>query len=83
MADASFHTTPWFLVLQSVWKDKDVLVFSLKVLDCASTEENPFIPVAAIVTGEWYFKKEKSFLFKICMMTYRRNSKSSNLGCCY
>ncbi|NXC54898.1 LPH hydrolase, partial [Aleadryas rufinucha] len=36
---------------QSVWKDKDILVFSLKVLDCASVEENPFIPVAAIVTA--------------------------------
>ncbi|XP_068051279.1 lactase/phlorizin hydrolase isoform X1 [Anomalospiza imberbis] len=36
---------------QSVWKDKDILVFSLKVLDCASMEEHPFIPVAAIVTA--------------------------------
>ncbi|NXC28283.1 LPH hydrolase, partial [Campylorhamphus procurvoides] len=36
---------------QRVWKDKEVLVFSLKLLDCASTEENPFTPVAAIVTA--------------------------------
>ncbi|KAJ7407418.1 Lactase-phlorizin hydrolase [Willisornis vidua] len=36
---------------QSVWKDKEVLVFSLKFLDCASMEENPFIPVASIVTA--------------------------------
>ncbi|KAI1237366.1 hypothetical protein IHE44_0014631 [Lamprotornis superbus] len=34
---------------QSVWKDKDILVSSLKVLDCASMEEHPFIPAAAIV----------------------------------
>ncbi|NWT52263.1 LPH hydrolase, partial [Erythrocercus mccallii] len=36
---------------QSVWKGKDILVFSLKVLDCASMEEHPCIPVAAIVTA--------------------------------
>ncbi|XP_063017664.1 lactase/phlorizin hydrolase [Melospiza melodia melodia] len=36
---------------QNVWKDKDILVFSLKVLDCASVEEHPFIPVAAIATA--------------------------------
>ncbi|NWI80822.1 LPH hydrolase, partial [Dryoscopus gambensis] len=36
---------------QSVWQDKDILVFSLKVIDCASMEENPFIPVAATVTA--------------------------------
>ncbi|NXH06054.1 LPH hydrolase, partial [Loxia leucoptera] len=36
---------------QSIWKDKDILVFSLKVLDCASMEEHPFIPVAAIATA--------------------------------
>ncbi|NXS88978.1 LPH hydrolase, partial [Erpornis zantholeuca] len=36
---------------QSVWKDTDILVFSLKVLDCASMEENPFIRVAAIATA--------------------------------
>lgn len=68
--------------LQSVWKNKDILVFSLKVLDCASVEEHPCIPVAAIVTGEWYLKKE-SFLVKICMITLRGDSKSSSLGCCY
>ncbi|NWS83668.1 LPH hydrolase, partial [Toxostoma redivivum] len=34
---------------QSVWKDKEILVSSIKVLDCASMEEHPFIPVAAIV----------------------------------
>ncbi|XP_039242243.1 lactase-phlorizin hydrolase [Pipra filicauda] len=34
---------------QSVWKDIEILVFSLKFLGCASMEENPFIPVAAIV----------------------------------
>ncbi|NWH76063.1 LPH hydrolase, partial [Piaya cayana] len=37
--------------LQSVWKDIEILVFSLKFLDCASAEENPFIPVAAIATA--------------------------------
>ncbi|NWY48330.1 LPH hydrolase, partial [Sylvia atricapilla] len=36
---------------QSVWKDKDILVFSLKVLDSASVEEHPYIPAAAIVTA--------------------------------
>ncbi|NXE91445.1 LPH hydrolase, partial [Menura novaehollandiae] len=36
---------------QSVWMDKDILVFNLKFLDCASMEENPFIPVADIVTA--------------------------------
>ncbi|NXS17264.1 LPH hydrolase, partial [Mystacornis crossleyi] len=36
---------------QSIWKDKDILIFSLKVIDCASMKENPFIPVAAIVTA--------------------------------
>ncbi|NWV26721.1 LPH hydrolase, partial [Origma solitaria] len=36
---------------QSVWKDTDILVFSLKFLDCASMEENPFTPVAAIATA--------------------------------
>ncbi|NXV01008.1 LPH hydrolase, partial [Cettia cetti] len=36
---------------QRVWKDKDILIFSLKVLDCASMEEHPCIPVAAIATA--------------------------------
>ncbi|NXC05302.1 LPH hydrolase, partial [Orthonyx spaldingii] len=36
---------------QSVWKDKDILVFSLELRDCASVEENPFIPVAALLTA--------------------------------
>ncbi|NXM75079.1 LPH hydrolase, partial [Serilophus lunatus] len=36
---------------QSVWKDTEILLFSLKFLDCDSMEENPFTPVAAIVTA--------------------------------
>ncbi|XP_035753771.1 lactase-phlorizin hydrolase isoform X2 [Egretta garzetta] len=36
---------------QNVWKDIEILFFSLKFLDCGSMEENPFIPVAAIVTA--------------------------------
>ncbi|NWS95750.1 LPH hydrolase, partial [Mionectes macconnelli] len=36
---------------QSVWKGMEILVFSLKFLDCASMEENAFIPAAAIVTA--------------------------------
>lgn len=40
------------LVLQKVWKDIEVLLFSLNFLDCDSLEENPFVPVAAIVTGK-------------------------------
>ncbi|NXA13550.1 LPH hydrolase, partial [Sapayoa aenigma] len=36
---------------QSVWKDTEILLFSLKLLDCDFMEENPFIPVAAIVTA--------------------------------
>ncbi|NWU93151.1 LPH hydrolase, partial [Upupa epops] len=36
---------------QSVWKDTEVLVFSLKFLGCGSMEENPSIPVATIVTA--------------------------------
>jgi len=39
-------------LLQNVWKDIEILVFSLKFLGCGSMEENPFIPLAAIVTGE-------------------------------
>ncbi|XP_065606571.1 lactase/phlorizin hydrolase [Cyrtonyx montezumae] len=36
---------------QNVWKDTDILLFSLKFLGCGSLEENPFISVAAIVTA--------------------------------
>ncbi|KAJ7409303.1 Lactase-phlorizin hydrolase [Pitangus sulphuratus] len=36
---------------QSVWNDMEILVFSLKFLDCASMEESAFIPAAAIVTA--------------------------------
>ncbi|KAM9629680.1 lactase/phlorizin hydrolase [Morphnus guianensis] len=36
---------------QNVWKDIEILVFSLKFLDCGSMEKNPFIPVAAIVAA--------------------------------
>ncbi|NXS52208.1 LPH hydrolase, partial [Brachypteracias leptosomus] len=36
---------------QNVWNHRDILVFSLKFLDCDSMEENSFIPVAAIVTA--------------------------------
>ncbi|NXA74906.1 LPH hydrolase, partial [Thryothorus ludovicianus] len=36
---------------QGVWKDKDILVFSLKVLDCASMEEDPSIAVTSIATA--------------------------------
>ncbi|XP_048808723.1 lactase/phlorizin hydrolase isoform X2 [Lagopus muta] len=42
---------------QKVWKDKEVLLFSLNFLDCDSLEENPFVPVAAIVT---VINKEKA-----------------------
>eukprot|EP00076_Gallus_gallus_P002678 NP_001104816.1 lactase-phlorizin hydrolase precursor [Gallus gallus] len=42
---------------QNVWKDTEVLLFSLKFLDCGSLEENPFIPVAAIVAA---INKEKA-----------------------
>ncbi|NWR48103.1 LPH hydrolase, partial [Regulus satrapa] len=41
---------------QSLWKDKDILVFSVKVSDCASMEGHPFVPVGAIVTA---FNKEE------------------------
>ncbi|NXK87841.1 LPH hydrolase, partial [Formicarius rufipectus] len=34
---------------QRVWKDKEVLIFSLKFLDCDPMKENPFILLAAIV----------------------------------
>ncbi|NXV78767.1 LPH hydrolase, partial [Atlantisia rogersi] len=36
---------------QNFWKDTKILVFSLEYLDCGSTEENPFIPVADIVAA--------------------------------
>ncbi|NXX91071.1 LPH hydrolase, partial [Centropus bengalensis] len=36
---------------QNVWKDVEILVFSLKLLDCSSMGDDPFIPVAAIVTA--------------------------------
>ncbi|XP_061861226.1 lactase/phlorizin hydrolase [Colius striatus] len=37
--------------LQNVWKHTDILIFSLKFLDCGSMEENLFTPVAAIITA--------------------------------
>ncbi|NWI54919.1 LPH hydrolase, partial [Calyptomena viridis] len=42
---------------QRVWKDTEILLFSLKFLDCDSMEENPFIPAAAIVMA---LKKEEA-----------------------
>ncbi|XP_025944747.1 lactase-phlorizin hydrolase [Apteryx rowi] len=42
---------------QNIWKDTEILLFSLKFLDCSSMEENPFIPVASIVTA---INKEKA-----------------------
>ncbi|NXN10189.1 LPH hydrolase, partial [Indicator maculatus] len=36
---------------QNVWKDTQILIFSLKFVDCDSLEENPSIPVAAIFTA--------------------------------
>ncbi|XP_015724338.1 lactase-phlorizin hydrolase [Coturnix japonica] len=54
------NETDFYLKLsefQNVWKDTEVLLFSLKLLDCGSFEENPFIPVAAIVTA---INKEKT-----------------------
>ncbi|NXJ74020.1 LPH hydrolase, partial [Trogon melanurus] len=36
---------------QNVWKDREILIFNLKFLDCCSMEENPFMSVAAIVTA--------------------------------
>ncbi|XP_054064370.1 lactase/phlorizin hydrolase [Rissa tridactyla] len=36
-------------VFQNVWKDIEILIFSLKFLDCVSIEENPFISLADIV----------------------------------
>ncbi|KAF4788169.1 Lactase-phlorizin hydrolase [Turdus rufiventris] len=44
---------------QNVWKDKDILVSSLKALGCASMAENPFIPVATIVKA---FIKEEAHM---------------------
>ncbi|NXT55352.1 LPH hydrolase, partial [Pluvianellus socialis] len=38
-------------VFQNVWKDKEILIFSLEFLDCGSMEENPFISLSAIVTA--------------------------------
>ncbi|NXL89715.1 LPH hydrolase, partial [Alectura lathami] len=34
---------------QNVWKDAEILLFSLKFFDCGSMEENPFIPVSGII----------------------------------
>ncbi|KAK2516356.1 Lct, partial [Columba livia] len=42
---------------QNVWKDVEILLFSLKFLGCGSVEENHFIPVAAIVIA---INKEKT-----------------------
>ncbi|NXV25781.1 LPH hydrolase, partial [Rissa tridactyla] len=36
-------------IFQNVWKDIEILIFSLKFLDCVSIEENPFISLADIV----------------------------------
>ncbi|NXG61013.1 LPH hydrolase, partial [Hemiprocne comata] len=36
---------------QNIWKDVEILIFSLKLFDCGSMEENLFTPVAAIVTA--------------------------------
>ncbi|NXI38882.1 LPH hydrolase, partial [Galbula dea] len=36
---------------QNVWKDTEILIFSLKFLNCGYMEENPFIPVAAIIAA--------------------------------
>ncbi|KAM6421692.1 lactase/phlorizin hydrolase [Rhynochetos jubatus] len=36
---------------QNVWKDTEILIFSLKFLGCGSMEENPFTPLAVIVTA--------------------------------
>ncbi|XP_074452160.1 lactase/phlorizin hydrolase [Larus michahellis] len=36
-------------VFQNVWKDIEILIFSLKFLDCVSIEENPFISLSDIV----------------------------------
>ncbi|NWX39572.1 LPH hydrolase, partial [Steatornis caripensis] len=50
---------------QNVWKDTEILVFSLKFLHCDSTEENPSIPLAAFVTA---INKEET-----CMIGYDVN----------
>ncbi|NWI84755.1 LPH hydrolase, partial [Pitta sordida] len=36
---------------QNVWKDTEILLFHLQFLDCDSIEENPFIPMSAIVSA--------------------------------
>ncbi|XP_074001413.1 lactase/phlorizin hydrolase isoform X1 [Numenius arquata] len=46
-------------VFQNVWKDTEILIFSLKFLDCGSMKENPFISLADIVTA---INKEEAYM---------------------